>query len=223
MYRSRAVVAVILPVLVLFAVTAVRPFVITTSAATTMRVALMVDTSAATSSSITLIREGVVAFLEALPPEHEVLLVSTGRRTQVRVQPTTDRKKLTDSARGLSNDNGPTPLIDGLLEVDGRFFRKATGQWCVFVIITGDGSESSTGTDEQAFNKWLTEVTKRGVSASAVVLKSSGTGLPEIVASTLVKATGGHYNVMSNGSTLPDVMKQLANELAYDAVRKSSN
>ncbi|HEY1911376.1 MAG TPA: VWA domain-containing protein, partial [Vicinamibacterales bacterium] len=91
------------------------------SASMPMRIALMVDTSAATSGSITLIREGVVAFLDALPPEHEVLLVSTGRRTQVRVPPTTDRKKLKDSARGLSNDNGPTPLIDGLLEIDGRF------------------------------------------------------------------------------------------------------
>jgi hypothetical protein len=193
------------------------------SASMPMRIALMVDTSAATSGSITLIREGVVAFLDALPPEHEVLLVSTGRRTQVRVPPTTDRKKLKDSARGLSNDNGPTPLIDGLLEIDGRFLRKATGQWCVFVVITGDGSESSTGTDEQAFNKWLTEVVKRGVSASAIVLKASGTGLPELVASTLVKATGGHYNVMSNGSGLPDAMKQLANELSYDAVRKTAN
>ncbi|HEY2153794.1 MAG TPA: VWA domain-containing protein [Vicinamibacterales bacterium] len=193
------------------------------SASMPMRIALMVDTSAATSSSITLIREGVVAFLDALPPEHEVLLVSTGRRTQVRVPPTTDRKKLKDSARGLSNDNGPTPLIDGLLEIDGRFLRKATGQWCVFVVITGDGSESSTGTDEQAFNRWLTEVAKRGVSASAIVLKASGTGLPELVASTLVKATGGHYNVMSNGSGLPDAMKQLANELAYDAERKTAN
>ena len=193
------------------------------SASMPMRIALMVDTSAATSTSMTLIREGVVAFLDALPPEHEVLLVSTGRRTQVRVPPTTDRKKLKDSARGLSTDNGPTPLIDGLLEVDSRFLRKTAGRWCVFVVVTGDGSESSTGTDEQAFNKWLTEAARRGVSASAIVLKTSGTGLPELVASTIVKATGGHYNVMSNGSGLPDAMKQLANELAYDAERRPAS
>ena len=34
-------------------------------------------------------------------PEHEVMIVSTGRQTRVRVPPTTDRKKLKDASAGL--------------------------------------------------------------------------------------------------------------------------
>jgi hypothetical protein len=118
------------------------------SAAAPMRIALLVDTSAGTSSAIVQIRAGVSAFLEALPPEHEVVLVTTGRRTQVRVPPTTDRSKLTASAGGMLPDNGPTALMDALTEVDDRFMRKAGDRAPVFVIVTGDGSENSKGDDQ---------------------------------------------------------------------------
>ena len=189
-------------------------------AATPMRVALLVDTSAATGGAIAQIRAGISAFIDALPPEHEVVLVTTGRRTQVRVPPTTDRKKLKDNARGLLTDNGPTPLMDALLEVDDRFMRQANSRWPVFVLVTGDGAESSAGTDEKTFNRWIADITKRGVSANAVVLKVSGNGLPEFIATTIVKSTGGHYAVMSNGNAMSETMKQLAEQLTGDAARR---
>jgi Mg-chelatase subunit ChlD len=187
------------------------------SAAAPMRVALLVDTSASTSTALPQIREGLVAFLDALPAEHEVLLVTTGRRAQVRIQPTQDRARLKASAKGLLSDNGPTPLIDALREIDQRFMRKAADRVPVFVIVTGDGSESSSETDDKTFRQWVTDIGGRGVSVSAVVLKTSGSGIPEAVARSLVDATGGHYTVMSNGSGFPAALVKLAGELAADA------
>lgn len=185
-----------------------------------MRVALLVDTSAGTSTAIPQIREAVAAFLDALPPEHEVLLVTTGRRTQVRVPPTMDRPKLKDSAKGLLSESGPTPLIDALLEIDGRFMRKAPERWPVYVVITGDGAESSRDNDDQAFNRWIADIVRRGLSANAVVLKVAGNGLPESIAASIVKATHGHYVAMSSGTTMPQAMRQLAEDLTADAARR---
>src|SRR5580693_7027143 len=88
------------------------------AAAPPMRVALLVDTSAGTAAAIAQIRTAASAFLDALPPEHEVVLVSTGRRVQMRVPPTTDRAKLKASVAGLLTENGPTALIDALFETD---------------------------------------------------------------------------------------------------------
>jgi hypothetical protein len=65
-----------------------------------MRIALLVDTSAGTSAVLHQVRSSLVAFVDALPPDPELLLVSTGRRIQVRVQPTSDRKKLKDRSVG---------------------------------------------------------------------------------------------------------------------------
>src|SRR5437870_2462553 len=63
-----------------------------------MRIAMLIDTSDGAAEAVNQIRAGLVEFLEALPPQHEVMLVSTGRQTRIRVPPTTDRKKLTDAA-----------------------------------------------------------------------------------------------------------------------------
>jgi hypothetical protein len=189
------------------------------AAAAPMRVALLVDTSAGTSTAMVQIRAGVAAFLEALPPEHEVVLVTTGRHPQVRVPPTTDRSKLKGSAGGMLPDNGPTALMDALTEVDDRFMKKAGDRAPVFIILTGDGSENSKDVDEQGFNRWMAEIVRRGVAVSAVVLKTTGNGLPDVIASTLVKATHGHYTPLSNGGGIAETMTTLAAQIAADAVR----
>ena len=77
-------------------------------------------------------------------------------------------------------DNGPTALMDALTEVDDRFMKKAGDRASVFVILTGDGSENSKNVDEQGFNRWIADIAKRGVSVSAVVLKTTGIGLPDV-------------------------------------------
>src|SRR5581483_12430111 len=119
-----------------------------------------VDTSAGTAGTMPQIRDAIAAFLDALPADVEVALVTTGRRTQVRVPPTVDRAKLKDSARGLTTDNGPTPLMDALMEIDDRFLRKDSSHRGAFVLITGDGGESSKA-DEQDFNRFIADVQRR--------------------------------------------------------------
>ena len=72
-----------------------------------MRIALMLDTSEGTAPALNHMRSAVVAFLDALAPDDEVLLITTGRQVRVRLQPTTDRQKLKDMAAGLFSDGGP--------------------------------------------------------------------------------------------------------------------
>jgi hypothetical protein len=192
-------------------------FVPALSASRTMRIALLIDTSAATTSAMSQIRAGASAFLDALPPEHEVVLVTTGRRTQVRVPPTTDRTKLKGSVDGMLSDNGPTALMDSLAAVDDRFMRKAAERWPVYVIITGDGSENSKEIEEQEFNRWITDISRRGVSANAIVLKSASVGLPDAIVSTLARATRGHYVSIGLPGGIVQAAAQLATQLAADA------
>ena len=206
--RGIAVIAVIL---------AFAPLV---SAAPPMRIALLVDTSAATASAIVQIRAAVVAFLDALPPEHEVLLVTTGRRTQVRVPPTTDRTKLKGNVSGLLPELGPTALLDSLAAVDGRFMRKAGDRWPVFVILTADGSENSHDLDQKGFNQWVDEIVRRGVSVNAILLKTSANGVPESIASGLAQVTHGHYASMGIAGNIAEAMTRLARQVADDASRR---
>ena len=188
-----------------------------------MRIALFLDTSDAAAGALTHMRAGAVAFLDALPPEDEVLIVTTGRQVRVRVQPTTDRKKLKDAAAGLFTDGAGTVLMDGLMEIDDRFFKKAEDRWPVFVIFTSDGTESSAGAREKEFNKWQLTIAARGITAHALLLKASkGGGMPEVVANNLALNTGGRYDVMNTTNALPDKMKALAEQLGLDHRRMAA-
>ena len=189
------------------------------SAARAMRVAIFVDTSAATASAIVQIRAAASAFIDTLPPESEIVLVTTGRRTQVRVPPTTDKAKLKGSASGMLSENGPTALMDALVDVDERFMRKAGDHWPVFVILTGDGGENSK-VDEQEFNRWISDVARRGASANAIVLKASTLGLPGSIASVLTQATHGHYASMGLAGDISEAMTKLADQLSADAAKR---
>lgn len=182
-----------------------------------MRIALLIDTSEATNKALTDIRAGALAFLDALPPEHEVLLVSTGRQVRVHVPPTTDRKKLRDSANSLFSDGGGTVLMDGLLEIDGRFMRKVERRWPVYVIVTGDGTEISAGAHEREFNNWTLGLAQRGVSAHAMVIKVSGSGVPEIMAMNVTQNADGRYDMMNTTTSLPEKMRTLAAQIGRDA------
>src|SRR3954469_12463341 len=182
-----------------------------------MRIALMLDTSDAAATALTHMRAGVAAFLDALPPEDEVILITTGRQMRVRVPPSTDRKKLKETAAGLFTDGAGTVLMDGLLEIDDRFFKKADDRWPVIVLFTSDGTESSTGSREKEFMKWSPQLAPRGITVHAFVLKTpKGSGMPEVVAENLTGNTGGRYDVMNTSTALPEKMKALGEKLALD-------
>jgi hypothetical protein len=182
-----------------------------------MRIALMLDTSDAAAPALTHMRAGALAFLDVLPPEDEVILITTGRQMRVRVPPSTDRKKLKETAAGLFTDGAGTVLMDGLLEIDDRFFKKADDRWPVFVIFTSDGTESSTGAREKEFMKWSPMVGARGITVHAFVMKTpKSSGMPEIVAENLARNSGGRYDVMNTTTALPEKMKALGEQLALD-------
>jgi Mg-chelatase subunit ChlD len=168
-----------------------------------MRLAILIDTSDGTKPAITQLRSAVADFLDALPPGQEVLLVSTGRHVQVRVPPTTDYEKVRKSAKGLVTDGGPTPLADALVEIDRRFMRGLEGRSPVFVVVTGDGSESSVEID--AFNAWLQ--TLRGRLTVDAVLMKTGNGVPEAMIRAVTQAAHGQLDVVG---TSGGVVEKLA-------------
>jgi len=189
-----------------------------------MRVGVIVDTSDAANASLNSIRSALGAFFEALPPEHEALLVSTGRQMRIRVQPTLYRKKLKDAAAGLFMDGGGTQLMEGVLEADDRFMKKAEDRWPVLVVLTTDGTESSPEARENEFNRWLKGLAERGLSVHAIVLKVAAgqtggrntTGVAEILAMNMTQSSGGRYDFVNTANSIPDKMKALASALAAD-------
>jgi hypothetical protein len=191
-------------------------------AASPMRIAVLADTSDGATAALNHLRTGLVAFADAVAPPHELMLVTTGRQTRVRLSPTADRKKFKDAASALFSDGGATPLMDTILDVDDRFLRKADDRWPAFVIVTGDGTESSNGASENKFNDWVRALPARGIVVHAIVLKYHGGGIPEIVAGHVAATAAGMYDYMNTSNPLPDKLKAIAGRLTSDYERASA-
>src|SRR5439155_24406830 len=114
-------------------------------------------------------------------------------------------------------DGGATPLMDALLEIDDRFFKKTNDRWPVLVILTGDGPESSAPANEKKFNEWLRDLPARGITAHAFAFKYKGGGLPDLIAAHVVQTAGGQFDYMNTSNSLPGKMKAFGERLAGDA------
>jgi hypothetical protein len=175
-----------------------------------MRIALLVDTTESSQIKLPDLRAALDAFIQAIPAPHELMLVTTGQQVQVRAQPTTDRKKVAGAAASLFGVGGGTLLFDGLVDIDDRFMKKAIEKTPVFVVVSGDGTESSQRYDERFFDRLTQNLTLRNVPVHAIVLSTGTAKMPLQIALHVSQATGGHSEVIGASTMLAERMALLA-------------
>lgn len=183
-----------------------------------MRIILVVDSSSTISPMIPDFRAGLAAFLETLPGEPEIAVISTGSQMRIRVQPTTDRLKLRAAAASFSSDGGGNSLLDSLLEADQRLLKNVAERRSVIVILTGDGGGSGTVTPARinVYNKFVDDFVSRGGRAHAVVIGSVNRGVTTQIAENLARNTGGFYESIVIGNAIPKLMATMAKYVAAD-------
>jgi len=185
-----------------------------------LRVLFLVDTSDAVSRIPNQLRAAMQAFIDGVPPEDEIALVTMGRQLRIRVQPTLDRKKLSDVARSIFADGGGTVLLDSLVEANDRVLMRAENRASAIVILTTDGAETSTAVREEGFNKLVEILVGRGTVVHAVMLENTGVnsvqqpsasaGTQSVAALNLTGNTGGNLETVAAATALADKMKATA-------------
>jgi hypothetical protein len=186
-----------------------------------MRIVLLVDSSSAMSQMLNPFRAGLNTFIDTLPPEHEVVFVTFGGQTRVRVQPTTDRAALKTAAGRFSSDGGGNAFVDTLLESDRRFLQKVT-QWPVFVIVTTDNGDSRVDPRINQYNAFMESFLQRGGSAHGIVIKGPNSSHIADIAENLIVNTGGIHNAVNQPSALEAQLKEIAERLASDHAKMAN-
>ena len=180
------------------------------------RVVLLVDSSGAVASMVTSFREGLKVFLDALPGDTEIALVTTGGQFRMRVAPTSDRQKLLDAAAAFTADGGGNSVIRTMVEADSRLLKSADGRRGVLVVVTTDRGDYPNDNTVDIYNRFMPEFGRRGGRAHAVVIRPSGGGLISAVLENLSTNTGGFRETITIASALPAVMKKLTAFVAAD-------
>jgi hypothetical protein len=183
-----------------------------------MRIVVIVDSSAAVSPMLTQFRAGLNSFLDALPGNPEIAIVSTGGQLRIRVAPTSDRQKLHAAANRFAADGGPNTILDTLIEADKRFLKSAADQRSVFVILTTDqGANSSTEVRMELYQKFLADFMARQGRTYAIVISGGiSVGPTSQISVNLAHNTGGLYQIVPSANGLVAMMKTLAERIAAD-------
>ena len=184
-----------------------------TRATAPLRIALVVDSSGAMAPLLNNLRAGLTTFLDELPGEHEIALISTGGQIRIRQPVTTDRQKLKTSVGLFASDGGANSLIETMIEVDRRLLNGAPGQWPMFVIVTTDNGATAWEPNHDRFNRFVRGFIERGGAAHAIVLHGRAGGITTEFVMNVVENTGGFYESMAIANVLPDKMKMLAEHI----------
>jgi hypothetical protein len=177
------------------------------------RIILLVDSSTGIQQHFQRVRTALTDFIDGLPAEVEIGLISTGGQMKIRVAPTADHTKVREAAAAFSPDGGSNAFLDALVEADQRFLKNAPDKRGVFVVISTD-SETRTEPRIDAYNKFVNDFRQRRGSAHVVMLRTGQMGLASQVFENLAQNTGGTVQVLALSNALPEEMKKIAARVA---------
>ena len=185
-----------------------------------MRVALLVDTSQATEKIVDSLRKSLPAFVDSLPAEDELALVTIGNRSRTRGKPMTDRTKVRTDVSKISSDGGAVVLLDGLKDAYNQFMRQPEVKWPVFVIVTTDSADGSQGVRGDDYGKLINDILAKGSSVHFVTIQSGAPGSVAEYAKNITQNTGGLYETVAP-TALDGAMAKVSARLAEDHTRMS--
>ena len=187
-----------------------------------MKIALLMDNSDMLNqaSALTSLRGGLDAFLTSLPEQHEVALATIGGNIQWRIDFTTDRDELRESAGEIFVRGGAGPvLLDGIKETWERRFEDEES-WPIFVVVVTDSAESSGNMNQNEYAELVNELISKGVTVHIMLLSTRGGSGVTDYAINLTDNTGGLYEAFGAGTRLATALPELATRLGdhYDEV-----
>ena len=193
-----------------------RKVVRVTPGSTPMRIVLMVDSSNPVLPYLNSFKTALGAFVDALPPIHEVTFISSGGQIRVRTPPGRDRERLRAEAAIFAPQGGANAFLDTMLEADKRFLKTAPEFWPVFVIITTDNGENYRDPDIPAYNAFMTDLRARSGAVHAVILQGKRTGPVSVFVTNLTENVAGSLSIINTDNSLPAKLRSIAVQLGDD-------
>jgi hypothetical protein len=181
-----------------------------------MRIVLLVDSSTPVGPHINNFKAALTAFVDTLPPQHEVAFISSGGQIRVRTRPNDTRDKLKAEVARFASEGGANAFLDTLLEADKRFLRTAPEQWPAFVIVTTDNGDGRREPDVVTYNKFMNDFLARGGAAHAVIVSGTQTGSVTDLVTNLVDNVGGFRQTLNTSNSLTERLKEIAERIDID-------
>ena len=174
-----------------------------------VRVTVFVDNGTGTRPMLDDMREGLSLFADALPPDVEVAIATTGGRPQFWARHTTDRDELTDAIDSAT-------FLDALYEEAERMYEDEEEYFPVIVMVATNGPEGSVRVRDRPFREMMERLLANGTTVHTLMFTHpSVSGAPQMRwAIDIGKATGGSYRGLSAATGFRTLLRQLAEDLS---------
>jgi hypothetical protein len=186
-------------------------------------VQLLLDNGAGLGASLSDLRTGVRGFIEALPPEVEVTLVTTAPQPRFVVRATTDRQALLQGVDRLSPDTGAGRFVESLNEATQRIAKENAETSPVVVSLATTAGD--TDIRERDVEQLQQRLQKRPTLVHVVLLtaatRSTGGANQTQVGIAVTQMTGGRFENITASSRIATLLPELGAEVAKRQAQQS--
>ena len=184
-----------------------------------VRVTVLIDNAEDTRAALQHMREGLRGFLDAIPKDVEVALLTLARQPRWVTRHTTDRAELARGLDFVTPDYGTSArFLDGWIEAANRISDDAERQYLpVILMLAGDGIDGSSVTQGR-----YAEMRQRMLDISATMHTRMFTGIGNAAAPQaqvgieMSNLTRGTYQALAS----PTAFRTQLPELGRDIARK---
>ncbi len=180
-----------------------------------LRLALLVDDADGADRYFRYLRDGLPAFVDALPETSQVALILLSGRARVVVDYPDGLARVKERLDEFFVQRGsPASFLGGLRETVGRFEGEAT--WPVVALITTDGSSMASNATQGKIEDLMEQVVDRAVTVHALSLFApDGDGFQTSIARGVTQLTGGWYATLNSPSpAVTDRLTEMAAEIS---------
>lgn len=177
-----------------------------------MRVSLIVDDSVWATRSLPSLRAALRLFLDAVPAEHDVGLVTVSGSKENGLTFARQRSELRQRVSTLFPVRSGKGFLDRIVETWERHYDPRENVWPVFVIV-GHDHGLGAGVGPREYERLVSNLRGRQATVHSIMLSNVQGKSSVAVAIALARATGGTFRSLATPTALPNVLSELGTVL----------
>jgi hypothetical protein len=192
-----------------------------------VKVTIAVDNGLESADAIAHYRVGLKGFIEALPPDVEVTLITTAPQPRTVVKPTTDRMQILRGINGFAPESSRPRFSDAVVEFSQRLQKEAKDKkiapYVPILVMVSTVAIETRSYEPDDIEKAVKYLVTRHAKVNAVLASTrAGTiALPDTdvtqqanVALPTTKATGGRFETLALANKLDTLLPDWGRDLA---------
>ena len=181
-----------------------------------VRITVFFDNGTGSMGVVYQMRQGLERFVDEIPSDVEIALLTTARQPRWITRHTADRAELATAIGRIAEDNAsPARYLDALIEEAGRLDAAEEQYFPVIVMIASDAPDISTG-QQQRYEEMLRRLLQNRATVHTRVFSRGvvgGYGVQQ-VGMNVQEVVGGTYQALAVGSGFITQLPELARDIA---------